>query len=282
MEPVYYEPPPEHEQHLAAAWKWLTIFFVTLVLVIAVFVMSAHRIVVLLPFSVEQRFVRPYEALSEYFADEERDSEALYVEDYLGGLVSELAGHMELAPEFVLQVHYLDTPEINAFATLGGHLFVFRGLIGALPDENSLAMVLAHEIAHIRNRDPIVSLGRGVALQVLYSFVTGSYSSVDVAAYGGNLGLLHFSREQEREADQLGVAALERMYGHVAGIDTIFRVMREGEHIDADALAQWFSTHPDLDDRIAEINAFAVRRSWAAGASTPIPSRVVRAAADAD
>lgn len=56
-------------------------------------------------------------------------------------------------------VHYIDEPVINAFATIGGHVFIYRGLIDAITSENGLSMVLAHEIAHINNRHPIAALG---------------------------------------------------------------------------------------------------------------------------
>ena len=61
-------------------------------------------------------------------------------------------------------MHYDDDAVVNAFATLGGHIVVYQGLLEAVPDENALAMVLAHEIAHVRHRHPIVGLSRSAAL----------------------------------------------------------------------------------------------------------------------
>jgi len=271
MEPEYYSPPDDHERQMRAAWRWLALFFGGLTAAVIVFVLNAHRIAVYLPFSVEQRFVRPYEAMSDYFLDEPTEEQA-EVRQYLQGLADELSRAMGLPEKMEVRLHYLEGDQINAFATLGGHVFVFRGLIAELPDENSLAMVIAHEIAHVRNRDPVVSLGRGIALQMLYSSLTGNYgASGDVAAFGGNLGLLHFSREQEAAADELAVAAIVDVYGHSTGSSTLFRrVLDRGDSSGA-ALPAWLATHPNLQDRIDRLDRYAANRGWQSGAGEPIP-----------
>ena len=61
-------------------------------------------------------------------------------------------------------MHYDASDTVNAFATLGGHVVIYRGLLEKLPNENVVAMVVAHEIAHIKHRDPVAALGRGVAI----------------------------------------------------------------------------------------------------------------------
>ena len=83
-------------------------------------------------------------------------------------------------------MHYDDDADVNAFATLGGHIVVYPGLLEAVPDENALAMVLAHEIAHVRHRHPIVGLSRSAA-------------------------------------DATALETLARAYGHVGGADRFFR-----------------------------------------------------------
>ena len=64
----------------------------------------------------------------------------------------------------------------NAFATLGGHIAVTSGLYRRMPSENALALVLAHEIAHVSARDPISALGGSatLALLVALAVVAGS------------------------------------------------------------------------------------------------------------
>ncbi|HUF74058.1 MAG TPA: M48 family metallopeptidase [Gammaproteobacteria bacterium] len=271
-EPVYYEPPAAHDNHLRKLAIFLTSFFGLLFLAcIAVFV-TADRIVTHLPFSFEQRFVRPYEVFAGYLVDEEPSEAHEALRTYLGKLAQDLARRIDVPTDFELTVHYVDDIDtVNAFATLGGHIFVFSGLLKALPDENSLAMVLAHEIAHIKNRDPIAGLGRVVALQMLYAFVAGSY-----ADYGGELGLLFYSREKETAADVLGITAIQGRYGHVGGAETLLRLLMDAHDSASSQTPTWTVSHPDLEDRIAHVNAYAAEQGWMIGTSTAMPKEIQR------
>ena len=82
----------------------------------------------------------------------------------LQALADRLSAHMSLPRDLRLTVHYQDDEAVNAFATLGGHIFVNRGLLQHLPSENALAMVMAHEIAHAANRDPAAAMGGALLL----------------------------------------------------------------------------------------------------------------------
>jgi len=90
-----------------------------------------------------------------------------------------------------------------------------------MPDENSLAMVLAHEIAHIKHRDPIVSTRRGLLVRLVYGLLTGD--TTFVAEVASDAGLLFFSREQEVVADMAAVEGLRSMYRHVGMATTFFK-----------------------------------------------------------
>lgn len=263
-----YQPPQDHEQHIQAMIKWLTIFFVSLLLLLGTFVYFADRLVVHLPFSAEKNFVRPYEQLAKHLFTRPATAQEQQIQDYLQGLSEQLAADMALPADFELQVHYLKSDTVNAFATLGGHIFVFRGLLEAMPDENSLAMVLAHEIAHIQHRDPIVSLGRGVALQMLYGFVSGDYSSTsEWLGVGGDMGLLYFSREQELAADKAALKALYQHYGHVAGYQDFFKLALSMEQQQASKREgaldlEWLQTHPATADRITLLQRYVAEQQW--------------------
>jgi predicted Zn-dependent protease len=263
-EPVYYTPPKSHEDHIKKMTLWLTVFFVSLFVIALLFIVFADTLARQLPFSVEKRFVRPYEVMATYIFDEEPSTNEIEVKEYLNHLTQKLASHLDIPSDYQLEVHYIDNGTINAFATLGGHIFVFRGLIEAMPDENSLAMVLAHEIAHIKHRDPLAAMGRGFAIQLIYSFVSGDFSSgSDLAVEGSEIGLLHFSREQEQAADIQAIDALYKNYGHVEGFDTLFSYILnelQEQKINDDSeisLEEWLSTHPRLKKRIELLSKYA-------------------------
>jgi beta-barrel assembly-enhancing protease len=160
-------------------------------------------------------------------------------------------------------------------ATIGGHLVVYRGLIERLPSENALAMVMGHEIAHVRHRDPIVSLGRGVVVGVALAALAGVSSGAVADQVIGETGLLtnlSFSRDQERDADSAGLAALAAVYGHAAGGLDLYRALQDQRGSPSVLHLDFFDTHPDTGRRIAAIEQEARANSWALdGAITPFP-----------
>ncbi len=284
-EPQYYSPPVAHQQHLSKMIVFLVAFFSGLAILVGTFIYFAPRLLVHLPIEAEQRFVQPYEELSGYLQrnyGEQASAERLQTERYLQSLSDRLGEASDLPARMQLKVHLINSEMANAFATLGGHVFVCRGLLDSIQDENGLAMVLAHEIAHIKHRDPVVSMSRGLALQLMYSFVTGDYSRrADWVIYGGDLGLLFFSREQESKADAQALSALQRHYGHIAGYTQFFSIISQAENDGAEtdpadelAIPEWLSSHPDLRDRIADLEQQARRNRWQTGIATPLPAEM--------
>ena len=174
---------------------------------------------------------------------------------YLQSLADELVPLMQLPPGVMVEVHYDPSDIPNAYATLGGHIVIYQGLIDEVSSENGLAMVLAHEIAHIKNRDPIMSLGRGtvslIGLAILSGFGDSSSMGALINVVGGGF-LAKFSRDQESQADQDAVAAVFGKYGTVQGADEFFINMSRKP---TDMGLVFFSTHPNTDERIARIAA---------------------------
>lgn len=290
-----YTTPANHDDDIRNMIIGLAGFFSLLMVVVISVVIYASDLAKLLPFSVEQRFVRPYEAMADYWFDEDPTPDHQQIQASLQQLSDELAVSMKLPSDFALQVHYVDTDQVNAIATLGGHMFVFRGLLEVMPDENSLAMVLAHEIAHVKHRDAMAGLGRGLALQMFYSFISGDYSAgVDIALQTGEIGILYFSREQERQADEAALEGLNEHYGHVYGYDQLFQYLSENYEEDSDSSSnqddgasindraielaemEWFSSHPELQERIETLRGIAQKSQWPLeGEITALPNSLV-------
>jgi predicted Zn-dependent protease len=197
------------------------------------------------------------------------------IEIALQAIADRLAENMDLPEDLRVTVHYLDEDEINAFATLGGHVFVFRGLIARVARENALAMIMAHEIAHAANRDVAANMGGVLLLQLVLGTVVGvSPEMVDGLIWGPNALLLRqFSRDAETRADRDGLAAVAATYGHVAGADGFFRILLDelGETV-PDEGPEFLNTHPLTAKRIAELGALAMERGWALeGTATALP-----------
>ncbi len=200
------------------------------------------------------------------------------VEAALQDLADRLAAGMDLPDGMTITVHYVDEPVINAAATVGGHVMVYRGLLARLPHENALAMLLGHEIAHVKNRDVAANLGSGALLTLVASAVTGRSSGlVDGVTDGTSLlVLLHFSRDAERAADEDGLMALAALYGHIAGADDLYRVLAEAVQVDGLPVPEILLSHPLTDDRRTAIAALADARGWPGrGEMTPLPESLV-------
>lgn len=190
-------------------------------------------------------------------------------------IAGRLAAGMELPEELRITAHFMDSEELNAFATLGGHIFVTRGLAARVPNENALAFVIAHEIAHAGNRDVAANLGGALLARLVLAAVTGSNAELSEGLiYGPNaLILSQFSRDAERAADRDALAAVAAAYGHVAGADAFFRILlEESGPSRAEKALKFLNTHPLTDKRIEDLRALAEQRGWALeGGITPLP-----------
>ena len=157
-------------------------------------------------------------------------------------------------------VAILDTNEINAFATSAGHIFVTRGLINAAKTEDSLAGVIAHEVAHIQLRHGIKSIKSSRVTQAILLAATagvGNLIGMDVnemteildESVGEILQTMinsGFSREQEYEAD---IAAMHLMAATGYQPESLINMLKELDavHIVGSGLGK---THPIPKQRI--------------------------------
>ncbi|MBT3346069.1 MAG: M48 family metalloprotease [Gemmatimonadetes bacterium] len=152
----------------------------------------------------------------------------------------------------------LDEPEqVNAFALPGGPIFVFSGLLLLADDEAEVAGVLAHEIGHIVGRHSANQMATKVGVDALLGMALGEQPG-EVARLAAELGaggtFAQFSRDDERESDEFGVA-----YTIAAGYDPIgllsfFEKLRQLESGGGnDALGRFFASHPATDERIRRL-----------------------------
>ena len=224
------------------------------------------------PFAVEERVVG---RMNIDFGDPDASPEMLA---YLRGLGARLMAEMVVPNGVDVTVHYSAEDTFNAFATVGGNLLFYRGLLERMPHENALAMVLAHEIAHVLHRDPLAGLGGGIASTVALALLTGNAGTGVAGEVLGRAGVLtgmQFTRRMERAADERALGAVAGVYGHVAGADALFETIaeaRESGNRVPDWLGRFTSTHPLDADRIEAIAGQAAAAGWStAGELTPLP-----------
>ena len=192
---------------------------------------------------------------------------------YLQNLANELAIAQGLSEDIQITVHYLDDDMVNAFATLGGHVFITQGLLNALSDENALAMVIAHELAHVKYRHPLSSLASFTLFQGLLSMALPSGSNVFVDSTA-MVSLMKFSRDMELESDKEAVHTLQNYYGNVHGSTDFFeKLLLINENEDQDHI-EILSTHPLSTFRIDRINEIIEENNYPnfSSKSKPLPS----------
>lgn len=222
----------------------------------------------LVPFAVERDLVGDSVLGIEGYAGQAgRPPGTARQEAWLQRLVDRLSAGMQLPEGMTLQVHVADSDVPNAFATLGGHIVVTRGLYRRMPNENALALVLAHEIAHVRARDPISSVGGAAAVGLTLTLVSGDADSL--VPQVGQLVSLGYSRSMETAADDAALQGLEAAYGHAGGADEAFAALADyHQETGVPAMPTLLSTHPADATRLQRMRDAA---SAAPAERVPLP-----------
>lgn len=173
------------------------------------------------------------------------------------------SGEVKYQQEFPWSVKIIrDDETLNAFASPGGQIYVFTGLIKYLEDEDHLAGVLAHEIAHADKRHSVKQLQRDYGIALLLTVALGNNPSTlkQIAAQlSGSLAGLKFSRDAETEADEASVAYLGGTNHYACDGAAGFFVKMEQEQQQG-APPEFLSTHPSPENRIQHIQQLAEKR----------------------
>lgn len=194
----------------------------------------------------------------------------LYVDSRLQGYVAELGRRLAAGserPGLDWTFRVVDDPVVNAFALPGGYVYVTRGILAHFDSEAELAAVLGHEIGHVTARHGVEQVSRARLAEV--GLGLGAILAPEEAkAYGGlaqsGLGLLFlkYSRDDERQADELGLRYLSRGGYDPRPMTEVFEMLeRVGRQAGGERLPVWLSTHPAPEDR----------REWAERAVASLP-----------
>lgn len=156
--------------------------------------------------------------------------------------------------------------EINAFALPGGPVWINRGVLQAATNESQVAGVLAHEIAHIAQRHAaeqmskamFANLGLG-ALGALLGNTGGATAARAAAGLGTNAWFLKFSRDDESEADRVGLRILRRAGWDGRGMIELFQILTREQGRNPGAVQVFLSSHPAPADRMRALEADVAR-----------------------
>lgn len=173
--------------------------------------------------------------------------------------IGQRVARSSLRPNIVYRFHVIRNKEINAFSGPGGHIYVTTALMN-LANDDELASVLSHEVSHVVARHSLKTIQQSRTLRGmadLFGSVTGiagdtakelGTAAASIAASG--LLAVH-NREEEREADFLGVRALAKAGFNTQGMVTMFQKIQGVGQKDSSLLGAVFADHPGVDERIA-------------------------------
>lgn len=159
----------------------------------------------------------------------------------------------------------------NAIVFPGGNIVVFSGLLDTVKSENGLAFVLAHEFGHLKNRDHLRAMGRGLLIAGLSMLVTGSDSHLTQILMPVHvLSNASHSQQREMEADTSALQVLQCRYGHVGGATEFFEAMSKDKRLNDKGLSHYFDSHPQVQARIDNINQLITQQGLQRGTTVPL------------
>jgi predicted Zn-dependent protease len=181
------------------------------------------------------------------------------LEGYIEQVGRSLVPHTH-RPQLGYHFAVIDDPVVNAFAAPGGYVYVTRGLLASVGSEAELAAVLGHELGHISARHSVRQMSQLIIVQL--GLGLGSALSKDFAKIAGFAGVgiqllfLKFSRDDERQADALGVDYARNTGYNPAEMVVFFESLQKmGDLSGARPLPGFLSTHPLTKDRIRDVRA---------------------------
>lgn len=177
------------------------------------------------------------------------------INEYINRVAQNVARNSDLT--IPLTVKVLDSPEINAFALPGGFLYVNSGLIMAADEEDQIAGVMAHEIAHVAARHWASQMTKMTILQyatIPLIFVPMSYpvylGVANAMNYGIPVAFMKFNRSAEAEADYLGLQYMYKAGYDPSAYPAFFGKVMEEERRSPGSMPSVFADHPPTPDRI--------------------------------
>jgi len=181
-------------------------------------------------------------------------------------------GHYLIVPletkNFPFHFYIIKDNSLNAFAAPGGHIFVFSGLIEAMDNIDELAAVICHEIGHIsaRHLSKRIEQSKYIGLATLAGILAGMLLGGEAAGalITGSLAVgmqarLNYSREDERQADQLSYKYMEPAGFDPGGMIRALNKITKGSWLGTDKIPAYLLTHPTGPERMANLEAMLSR-----------------------
>lgn len=181
---------------------------------------------------------------------------------YVDSAIFEITNRLEKAvgiTSYEYTFHVIENEEVNAFATLGGHIFIHTGLINVMDNPEELAAVVAHEMGHVEERHVVDKMVTELGVTLLFSVLSGSDPALITELVELTLSNV-FSRGQETEADQYGLDLLMKAKISPLNMAHAFRKLKEESN--GNYVPEILSTHPNINSRIRKATAYEIAEEF--------------------
>lgn len=191
---------------------------------------------------------------------------------YVGGIGDRVVAGLGPQP-FDYHFFIIRDAKVNAFAVPGGYIYVHSGLLQRIRNDDELAGVLGHEIAHVhahhlaRQQENGEWLGYAQLLAALASLVQPAAGAAALGA--ASTAKLQYSRELEQEADYMGARSVQQSGFSPEGMLDFFQRLWEDERRTTTAAPPYLLSHPLTEERLNRLEAVLRKSGWNA---TPRPS----------
>ncbi|MFP5471400.1 MAG: M48 family metallopeptidase [Bacteroidia bacterium] len=163
--------------------------------------------------------------------------------------------------QYYYKFYVIEDPQVNAFATLGGHIVIYTGLLNLADSPEEIAAVLAHEIGHVEERHVSKMLVKKLGIGVITSILTGGDPAIILEVLEMSISNV-FSRQHEGEADDFGLELLEKSNLSPTSLATIFRKMKDHSEFKYEKELGFLMTHPETDQRIRKSLRYKTKKDF--------------------
>ena len=182
----------------------------------------------------------------------------LYEDESLQNYVQELGSRIAATterPELPWTFQVVDDEVVNAFALPGGYIYLTRGILSHFENQAQLVGVLGHEIAHVTAKHSVIRLSKAMVTQLGLGVATIAVPELQefssMLGQGMKLLFLKFSRDDETEADRLGVRYMQNVNEDPKELMNVMAMLgRISDTGKEGALPQWAATHPHPENRM--------------------------------
>ena len=236
------------------------------------------------PLSMEQEIALGAQAAPELAKEFGGPVQDAQLQAYITNIGQEIAKQTEGDfPQLEWEFTLLDSPVVNAFALPGGKVFITRGLAEKMSNEAQMAGVLGHEVGHVAAQHTARRVGQqmifntglavaGVAVglsdesSALRQY--GQYA-IPALAIGGNLVLLSYGRDEESQADYLGMRYMSKAGYNPRGQLQVMEILA-AQDAGAGRPPEWMASHPLPETRINRIEGLLNSQEFAQAAQLPM------------